>query len=300
MRLALPISILAALVSARRVPTGMVALLLLTVGAHASSPSEEQLSFDSNGVTLSGTLVMPADGAPIATVVFVHGSGPQQRSTAIAHAFAKEQIAALVYDKRGVGESGGKYEAKQPVSGPNLALLADDARAALDALLQRTETQDLPAGLVGISQAGWIVPLAAKGSRASFIVLWSGPVCAVSEEDIFSKYTRDKDLDRVPAFDEALAAQRRPYRWPAFLGEDINSAQTLASLDIPGLWVFGAKDGSIPVDLSLARLDALVQSGHAYDYVLFSALGHNNIPETFLTVTEWIKRAVRNETSIER
>ena len=49
-------------------------------------------------------------------------------------------------------------------------------------------------GFAGISQAGWIAPLAAKRSNLSkFLVLWSGPVCKVSEEDIFSKYTSDAD-----------------------------------------------------------------------------------------------------------
>ena len=38
-------------------------------------------------------------------------------------------IAALVYDKRGAGKSGGEYEGNQSVSEKNISLLADDALA---------------------------------------------------------------------------------------------------------------------------------------------------------------------------
>jgi hypothetical protein len=123
------------------------------------------------------------------------------------------------------------------------------------------------------------------------MVLWSGPVCKVSEEDIFSKYTADTDLDgRVPGYDEALKAGKIKYIWPDFLGKDTDPGESLAKLQIPGLWIFGENDGSVPVDLSIRRLKKLKDSGRQYDYVLFSGLGHNNMPETFATVTDWIGR----------
>ena len=51
----------------------------------------------------------------------------------------------------------------------------------------------IPVGFAGISQAGWIAPLAAERSGlARFLVLWSGPVCRVSEEDIYSIDTRTR------------------------------------------------------------------------------------------------------------
>jgi uncharacterized protein len=123
--------------------------------------------------------------------------------------------------------------------------------------------------------------------------LWSGPVCKVSEEDIYSKYTSDKDGKEVPSYEEALNSRKQKYIWPDFLGKDSDPTESLARLKIPGLWIFGANDGSIPVDLSIKRLGALRKSGHAYDYVLFSASGHNNMSETFSTATDWIIRVSR-------
>ena len=59
---------------------------------------------------------------------------------------------------------------------------------------------------------------------------------------------------------------------------------------IPGLWIFGENDGSVPIDLSIRRLKKQMYLGHEYDYVLFSGLGHNNMSETFATAVDWIKR----------
>jgi hypothetical protein len=117
----------------------------------------------------------------------------------------------------------------------------------------------------------------------------------VSEEDIFSKYTADGDSLTVPSYQEALRARTEAYVWPDFLGRDTDPGETLMSLSIPGLWLFSDNDGSIPVDLSIERLQALRQQGHRFDYVLFSGLGHNNMGRTFATAVDWVKTTVGTE-----
>jgi len=270
------------------------ALLFFGIQAFAEKHISEELSFSSHNALLSGTLVLPKDKNIHAAVVFVHGSGKQTRNLHWAKRFADEGIAALVYDKRGAGRSGGTYEANQSVSGKNIQLLADDATAALNVLQQHGRTKGLPLGLTGISQAGWIVPLAAEQIPSlDFIVLWSGPVCKVSEEDIYSKYTADLDGKKVPSYQQALSARKEKYVWPDFLGKDSDPSTSLAKLDIPGLWIFGEHDGSVPVDLSIRRLKALSDTGLRYDYVLFSGQGHNNMAETFSTATTWIAKRTK-------
>ena len=122
------------------------------------------------------------------------------------------------------------------------------------------------------------------------MVLWSGPVGKVSEEDIFSKYTSDRDSHTAPTYDEALRSRTEEYVWPDFLGKDTDSTESLKKLSIPGLWLFSDNDGSIPVGLSIERLQVLRIGGHRYDYVLFSGLGHYNMDGTFTTAVDWIKR----------
>jgi hypothetical protein len=52
------------------------------------------------------------------------------------------------------------------------------------------------------------------------------------------------------------------------------------------------------VDLSISRLGKLRRTGHRYDYVLFSALGHNNMDRSFATATEWIRRLPNQASSL--
>jgi pimeloyl-ACP methyl ester carboxylesterase len=97
---------------------------------------------------------------------------------------------------------------------------------------------------------------------------------------------RIEDIELV----EALNARKEKYVWPDFLGKDTDPSQSLEKLSIPGLWIFSDNDRSIPVDLSIDRLQTLRRSGHRYDYVLFSGLGHNNMDRTFSVATDWIRR----------
>lgn len=265
-------------------------LLSLALPCAAAGSRTEAVTFPSHGVELAGTIVLPA-GQPHAALVFIHGSGKQARNLALAERFASQGIAMLVYDKRGAGSSGGEYEEKQSVSGPNISLLADDAAAALRALVAHDAVKGIPVGFGGISQAGWIAPLAAlRNPAATFLVIWSGPVCKVSEEDIYSKYTADRDGDLAPPYETALKARTQKYIWPSFLGRDTDSGEDLAKLRIRGFWIFSDNDSSVPVDLSIARLQKLRGAGHRYDYALFSGLGHNNMDHTVAVATDWIRR----------
>lgn len=268
----------------------VITVMLVSNMVHATNITSQNITFVSQNTQLAGSLVLPANEKAVAGVIFVHGSGKQTRFTQLAERFAENGIAALVYDKRGVGESKGKYESKQPVSEQNLNLLAQDAAAALNVLVAHPKLQGVPIGMTGLSQAGWIVPLAAvKNTATQFIVLWSGPVSKVSEEDILSIYTKNKDSDEVPSFAQALAARKTPYIWPEFLGKDTDTNESLRQLEIPGLWVFGEKDGSIPVDLSVSNIKQLNMQGHAYEYVLFSSAGHMNIRQSLSMAIDWIK-----------
>ena len=70
---------------------------------------DESVTFPSGGATLSGTLFLPASGDRHPAVVLFHGSGPQPRNPFMARWFAEHGVAALTYDKRGVGASTGDF-----------------------------------------------------------------------------------------------------------------------------------------------------------------------------------------------
>jgi uncharacterized protein len=262
---------------------------------------EEEVEFSSQGARLSGTVIVPRTGKVLAGVVFVHGSGMQVRARDLARRFATDGIAMLTYDKRGVGRSGGEYPAQRTISEKNFNLLAGDASAALDRLAAHPRVDGVPLGFVGFSQAGYLVPLAAvRNRKVRFIALWSGPVCKASEEDIYSVYTSDRDLADPPTFEQVRRWRADPYEWDvANYGKDTDVSESLGKLSIPGFWIFGGRDGSIPVDLSLARLRDLRNSGQpAYEYALFSSLGHDTVDASYPTMVQWIRRATNLATSV--
>jgi pimeloyl-ACP methyl ester carboxylesterase len=238
---------------------------------NAAAIVAEEVEFQSAGVTLSGTLLYPKDSRPVAAVVLIHGSGPEERMIWWARPLAADGIAVLTYDKRGAARSGGVYD--DNIVAANVDLLAQDAVAALDLVIGHPRLQNLPVGFLGASQAGWIAPIAAtKSSATDFIVLSSGPVCTVAEELPFGAWA-----ERTPDFHQKDTAQdiARYLATVTYHAGDVDPRVSLSQLSIPGLWVFGSHDSSIPVALSTIRLDELIRGGHKYEYRVFPGYGHN-------------------------
>lgn len=235
------------------------------------------ITFNSAGDTLSGTIFKPKH--PYASVVLIHGSGKETRMSEMATLLAKNGIAVLTYDKRGVGKSGGVYAGPEVgtnnIDSSNLNLLALDASAAANALLAHLPANHSPLGLMGFSQAGWIIPIAAKANpKVDFMVLFSCPVVTTLEQLRFQFYTQGKadfwDTHTEAEVREHINNDPDRYKFAA-----TDPREALATLAIQGLWLFGGKDVQIPVHLSIEHLDTLNTKGKHYTYQLFPSLGHN-------------------------
>ena len=146
----------------------------------ALSAHQESVHFQSDGFTLAGTLFMPAGNEPHPAVVMFHGSGPQGRYEFEGHWFAEHGVAALTYDKRGVGESTGDFR-----SIPFMAL-CDDGLAAIQLLKSRRDIDARRIGVWGLSQGGWLGPLAASRSTdIAFVIAVSGPGVSPGEQMLY-------------------------------------------------------------------------------------------------------------------
>ena len=90
-------------------------------------------------------MVLPSGTGPFPAVVFLHGSGAEGRwaSRFLARRLAEEGFAALIWDKRGVGGSGGSWEES------GFEDLAGDAAAAVAFLRSRPEIDPERVGLHG-------------------------------------------------------------------------------------------------------------------------------------------------------
>ena len=94
-----------------------------------------------------------------------------------------------------------------------------DSKLAINLIAKASRFENIPLDATGISQAGWIIPIAAvKNELIDFIVMRSSLVCKVSEENIFSKYKNDKDFKNISTYEQSLKSRNTKYIWPSFLG----------------------------------------------------------------------------------
>ncbi|MCV2485752.1 lysophospholipase [Flavobacterium sp. SH_e] len=279
-------------------------VLLLFVTNYASAiPSNfttKEIKFVSEGISLAGTVFTPSNIQ--AAVVIVHGSGQEKRMIDFATTLANNGIAVLTYDKRGVGESGGVYAGPEVgtnnVDFANLNLLSLDASAAVNTLSKYLSNNKIPIGLIGGSQAGWIIPLAAeKNKKVKFMTIFSGALITVKEQLRFQFYTNGNQQFWDTHSEEE--ARKHVFNDPdKYEFIDTNPNDILSKLSIPGFWIFGGKDIQVPAKLSIEYLDKLKSTGKHYEYKLFPNLGHNTAfsksDEPMKDAINWIKNVKAN------
>jgi pimeloyl-ACP methyl ester carboxylesterase len=144
-----------------------------------SRPGDEQVRMPANGFSLAGTLSKPAGAAtrPIPGVILVSGSGPNDRDEMVfgipifgelSGVLADAGFAVLRYDKRGVGQSGGRVESA------TIADYADDLRAVVKFMSERKDIDKKRIAVVGHSEGGSVAMLAAsKDKKIAALVLVS-------------------------------------------------------------------------------------------------------------------------------
>ena len=135
-----------------------------------SRPNDEQINIPSNGFSLAGTLSKPAQASAtrLPAVVLVGGSGPTDRDSLVFGIPILGQIAGLLadaghivvrYDKRGIGQSGGRAEAA------SLADYADDVRAVVTLLSNRKDVDPKRIAVIGHSEGGLVALMAAAKDK---------------------------------------------------------------------------------------------------------------------------------------
>jgi uncharacterized protein len=146
-----------------------------------SRPNDQQVNIPSNGFSLAGTVSKPAaaTAARLPAVVLVGGSGPTDRDGLvvgipilgqIAGALAEAGYLVVRYDKRGIGQSGGRAESA------SLADYADDVRAAVKLAADRKDVDPKRVAVIGHSEGGLVALMAAaKDKKIAAVGLISTP-----------------------------------------------------------------------------------------------------------------------------
>jgi pimeloyl-ACP methyl ester carboxylesterase len=152
-----------------------------------SRSNDEPVRIPSNGFSLAGTLSKPAGASatPRPAVILTGGSGPADRDGLafgiptlgeLAGALADAGFIVVRYDKRGIGQSGGRPESA------SLADFSDDQRAAMKFLSSRKDVDPKRIAVAGHSEGGLVSLLsAAKDKRIAAVVLIATPGISGSE-----------------------------------------------------------------------------------------------------------------------
>ncbi len=151
------------------------------IGRRVEIEKHEDVRFSSGEVQLSGTLISPGTGKKHPAIILVHGSGAENREYMLpwARFLIRRGIAVFGYDKRGVGGSTGDWNTA------SFEDLAGDVVAAFEYLKTRRDIDRDHIGLLGISQAGWIMPLAAvRAKHLAFLISISGAGVTAAETTI--------------------------------------------------------------------------------------------------------------------
>ena len=226
-------------------------------------------------------------------VVFAHGSGGMDRTADdfLGDYLARQGIAVLLYDKRGVGRSTGEWR------GASLENLAADAVAGVRLLRARSGVDSNRVGVAGRSQGGQLAVISAsRYPEVAFAIDVSGSLVPPWQQmnyEAAANMTRDKlsredsvsaqailnekwNVARTGIGWDSLAALVRRVRAakPAWLGyvqlpdklSDIRDSwegqmgfdygPVLGRLDKPVLALFGERDTSTPTDETVAALRA--------------------------------------------
>ncbi len=141
-------------------------------------------------ISLAGTLLIPEGEGPFPAVAFCSGSGPQDRDESvfghkpfwiIADHLARNGIASLRYDDRGIGGSGGNFLTATS------AEFARDLESAITFLEGRDEIDADRIGAIGHSEGAIVVPMIANESPGLDFAVLLAPPGVPAEEIITSQ-----------------------------------------------------------------------------------------------------------------
>jgi dipeptidyl aminopeptidase/acylaminoacyl peptidase len=233
---------------------------------------KEPVLIKNNDITLNAAYYSPiSNQGQLPAVVIVHGSAPTTYDDVAFYTSIATQLgmSVLAFDKRGVGGSGGQYQpftVEKSITWFNL--LASDVIACINWLRQRPEIDSTKIGLLGGSQAGWIMPLvAAKNTEVKFIISGEGVSVSVGEENYFSELTGD-------GAEGGVSITQADKKLQAFTGlKGFDPRSILKNMNTKILWLFGTTDPVIPVDASLRELKKL--NNDNFDVIILPNSDHN-------------------------
>lgn len=282
--------------------------------------NDENIFVPANGFSLAATVSKPQGASGrLPAVILVPGSGPTDRDEVVAGIAVFGQLSQVLadagylvvrYDKRGIGQSGGRTESA------TLLDYAEDTRAVYRALTERKDVDSRRIALVGHSEGGWLALIAAsKEKRIAGVALVATVGTTGADLNMYQVSHALERADRPVAERQAtLDLQRRiqqavlsgggwetisvpdgvrrqadtPY-FQSFLAFD--PAKIIKSAEQPLLIVQGMLDKQVPADHA-DKLEAMARQRKAtarVEVVKVPGVNHLLVPSTTGEVDEYVR-----------
>ncbi|MFD4461090.1 alpha/beta hydrolase family protein [Nocardia sp. NPDC058480] len=245
--------------------TIMIAAVTGLPAAHAQNTTTVDIAFTrADGTTTTGTVHAPAGATGRPGVVLVHGSGngSGEHYEYVAEAFARAGIVALRYGKRTEGYT---------PSHRDYSLLADDALAGVAALRNRPEVDPARVGLWGLSEGGWVAPLAASRSAdAAFLITIGANSVAPAAQQSWANETRFGAAGVRGSMVDTLARNgiRQLVAAGQFAQADYDPIPVLNRIAQPVLAIWGDQDRLTPPGDSLRGFQVAFEQVGKANYTL--------------------------------
>lgn len=148
------------------------------VSGKRQSLTQIETRFQGSGVTLAGRLTLPPGQTRVPIVVLIHGAERDSalQGYSLQRELASQGIGVFAYDKRGTGQSTGRYS-------QSYLTLATDAILAMREARRLAGDRAGRIGYQGGSQGGWVAPLAARIEPVDFVIVSFGLAVSPLEED---------------------------------------------------------------------------------------------------------------------
>lgn len=265
----------------------------MTAFPHAAQAAESDITLHTPTGSIFGTLSLPASAPPYPAVLIIAGSGPtdrdgnvgsQIRSDAykmLAAALAKDGIASVRYDKRGIAASASVTQSESDVRFP---MYVDDAVAWVKMIAADKRFSSVT--IAGHSEGALIGTVAAQDAPVHALVLLEGagrpapavlreqfkrnlpPALDAQADDVLTQLQAGHTVANTPP---ELAALFRPSVQPYLISWfKYDPAMELAKVRVPVTIVQGTGD----IQVTMADANALEAAAPSAKLIVVNGMNH--------------------------
>jgi len=253
------------------------------------------VSFKSGKYTLKGNLLLPKlSGRKYPVIIFSVGSGLSSYASNYTKLLDSlfeqnlplDSVAVLYFDKRGIGQSEGKW------FNTSFEERAADVKAAADYLKTLSTIDTNKIAVVGHSQGGWIVQICLAKYPETFVggISMAGPTYSLKKQlinDYQSKFICAENLDSIKANRKAEKSVNRdlfftslfPFKdgWKQLqVIKNFEPSSYLKKIGKPILFMFAENDALVYPNWCLKELSNVFPDGlpHNFDTMVIKGANH--------------------------